>query len=498
MPVKRCCVILLGMMSSIQENGNEYRWRRWARMTSAVALVLAVVLAAVILVPAVSARNSMSAQELQLMQQFETVYQFIRDSYVDEVDPATLFEGALQGMFESLDDPHSAYLNAEDVRSLTDTTSGEFGGVGLYIGKQPENGDQPSFVEVVSPIEGTPAYHAGIIGGDLIVAIEGESTAPLSIDEVVDKLRGRPGTDVQVTVQRGNAPEFFVDITRAIIEVPTVRHAMIGSDIGYLRIVQFTPHTAGKVEEAVRFFDSQGYSSMIIDLRGNPGGLLNAVVDVCSVFFDDGLVVGTRGRIASENQRFYAQGRSLVPEDMDILVLIDKGSASAAEIMAGALKDRGRAVLAGETSYGKGSVQQVRLLGEGGFRLTMARYYLPDGEFIDKIGVDPHIQLDQPELSEEEQERAIDLLSEGRVRDWVRVHSEAEIGARQGFSRALQQEFDLPQWYIDRLLAIEFGRQSDEQPVYDLTYDSVLQQAVELVRNGQLDTWVSADSGRSE
>ncbi|THB62852.1 MAG: S41 family peptidase, partial [Spirochaetaceae bacterium] len=411
------------MKQGIQISGKKEEKRSYGKLAAIFAGAGLLLALAIGFVPQLLADSRLSPEEVRLLQQFETVYRFVRDSYVDEVDPAVLFEGALKGMFESLEDPHSAYLSQDDVRALTDTTAGEFGGVGLYISKEPEDGEKPRFIEVVAPIEGTPAFKAGVHAGDRIIAIEDDSTAPLSIDDVVNRLRGKPGTDVTITIKRGKTVEFDVDITRAIIQVPTAKHAMINENMAYLRIVQFTPHTEEKVREAISFFEQQGYQQMIIDLRGNPGGLLQAVVEVSSLFLDGGLVVGTCGRVASETQEFGADKGVLVPESIELLVLIDKGSASAAEIMAGALKDRGRAILAGETSYGKGSVQQVRTLANGGFRLTMSRYYTPSGEYIDKIGIDPAIEILPPQLTEDEQEYAVQLFSEGRIRNWVRSQS---------------------------------------------------------------------------
>lgn len=476
-----------GMMDTQKEYTEIKQWRRRTKVSAALAAVFGIILAAVLIVPTVAANGNLSPEEARLLRQFEEVYGFIRDGYVDEVDPETLITGAMEGMFESLDDPHSAYLSREEMRSLTDTTAGEFGGVGLYINKQPPNGGDPRYVEVVSPIEGTPAYHAGIRGGDLIVAIDGESTESLNIDEVVDTLRGRPQSDVTVTIRRGKADEFDVTLTRDTIEVPTVREAMISDGVAYLRIVQFTPHTAERVEEAIEFFEQEGYRKMIIDLRGNPGGLLNAVVEVSDLFLDGGLVVGTRGRVKSESQRFTVDSGTEVSEDTVIAILIDKGSASASEIMAGALGDRERAVLIGETTYGKGSVQQVRGLLNGGFRLTMSRYYTPDGTYIDKKGIEPHIEMQPPQLSEEEEEAAVELMRENRIGSWAAENSDVSDAEAADFIDALLQEgYDLPRWYLERAVDSELSRQQREDPVYNLEHDVVLRQTLELLQSGEL------------
>ena len=287
----------------------------------------------VLLSPAAVAQ-SVDSKTQRLLYSFQYIFSFVQNNYVDPVDPETLMEGALKGMFESLGDPHSAYLTATDMRSLNDTTSGEFGGVGLYINKQvPVKGEDgregPSYVEVVAPIEDTPAFKAGMVAGDLILKIEGESTEKFAIDEVVSRLRGPSGSVVTVTVRRGSSSVFDVQLTRSIIQVPTVKWAMLPGGIGFLRIIQFTPHTDEKVKEAIDFFKSQKYTKLVVDLRSNPGGLLSSVVNVADLFFDDGVIVSTKSRLPSENTVFEAKKGTLVPLDLPMAVLIDNGSASA-------------------------------------------------------------------------------------------------------------------------------------------------------------------------
>lgn len=454
-------------------------------------LLVAAVLAFTI-TPSVLAQNYSETD--RVVDVFESVLRFIQQNYVDEVDADALLEGALEGMFDSLDDPYSTYLDADQMRGLTDTTTGEFGGVGLYIAKeQVEAQDDSGFVRVVSPIEDTPAFRAGVRAGDLIVALreeddeEFETTSGLSIDEVVNRLRGTPGTDVTIRIRRGTRAEFPVTLERAIIEVPTVKYAMIPDDIGFLRIIQFTPRTAERVSAAVEFFESNEYESMIIDLRSNPGGLLDGVVDVADLFFERGTIVGTSGRVPQENERFTASPGAEIDEDIPVVVLIDEGSASAAEILAGSLQDRGRAYLIGETTFGKGSVQQVRRLGEGGFRMTMSRYYLPSGRYIDEVGVDPDEVVEPPELSDEQAEEYARLIESDRVAEWVRANSDpSEIDVDRFVERLQADGFDLPDRWIELTVRNEVNRQNNVQIVYDLEFDEVLQEAVRLLRTGEV------------
>lgn len=460
----------------------------WLSITGGLALFLLIMVST----PSLLAQGS-KPQDQRLLTILEQVYQFIQNNYVEEIDPEVLIEGALDGMFESLDDPHSAYLTQEELRSLTDTTSGQFGGVGMYISKQStrvENGVArgEGFIEVVSPIEDTPAYRAGLRAGDLIVSVEEESTLDLSVDEVVDRLRGAPGSEVEITIRRGRSQEFPVTLERAIIQIPTVKQAMIDESVGYLRIIQFTPHTDTRVREAVEFFRENDYESMIIDLRNNPGGVLDGVVDVADLFFDGGLVVGTRGRVESENVEYRATSGRFVSDEVPVVVLIDNGSASASEILAGALKDRDRAYLLGETTYGKGSVQQVRTVGLGGFRLTMARYYTPSGEYIEGQGVSPDQEMSEPELSEEELDDYAELRRENRITSFVTDNNDPSDSEIRSFISQLRSEgVSLNERYLRRMIRTEVNRINNRTEVYDLEYDQILQEAVRLLTSGEVD-----------
>lgn len=437
-----------------------------------------------------------TAEYEQLLQQ---IFRSIENNYVDSIDAQKIFEGAMKGMFDALNDPHSYYLSQTDLKDLTDTTRGQFGGVGLIISKpaRDENAKQqgkgpssptPSYVAVVSPIHGTPAYRAGISAGDLITRIGEQSTEGMTIDEVVNKLRGAPGTSVTVTVLRGSNVSFSATLARAIIEVPVVTSAIIPDHIGYLRIIQYTPLTPTKVRDAVNSLVSQGATSLIIDERGNPGGLLSAVVRTSDFFLSAGTIVSTRSRIANENAIYSASPDLLVPATLPIIVLIDKGSASAAEIFAAALRDNGRALVVGETSYGKGSVQQVFFLndGDGAFKLTTAKYYTPGGVNIDKVGIEPDVRVPEPTLTQEEQDSLKKLLEGGVISTFVREHPVAGDAEILAFVTKLQQTgFKLKEATLVRLVHSEQDRMQNDPPVYDLRFDPILTEAVQLLKTGQ-------------
>ncbi|MDR0472627.1 MAG: S41 family peptidase [Treponema sp.] len=409
------------------------------------------------------------------------VFEFIQRHYVEEVDPELLYEGAMHGMINALGDPYSSFLPESEMQGLNDTTQGNFGGVGLFITKpvaaRPDG--KPLFVEVASPIEDTPAWRAGINPGDFITEINGESTDLLSMDEVLGKLRGPPGVEVRLIIRRGEKLEFPVTLIRAVIEVPTVKHAMIGKT-GYLKLLTFTPMTLDRSKEAVNEFESAGYTSLILDLRNNYGGLLNSAVGVGNLFFEGGIVVSTKSRINTENIDLYARNKASVPADIPVIVLINRGSASASEIVAGALKDRNRAYLVGEKTFGKGSVQQVYQLDNAGFKITTARYYTPSGVNIDKIGIPPDREVLFPAYTPEDAEKLNALINDGKISEFVKAHPNAASREVDAFVSELNNEYKLAATLLRRLVKNEQNR-TVIAPVYDLEYDVQLQEAINII-----------------
>jgi len=413
----------------------------------------------------------------------QNVFDFIIRNYVEEVDPRVIFEGAMNGMFGALEDPYSSFLTEKDMTDMSDTTQGSFGGVGLNIipfGQKPDG--KLTYVEVVSPIEDTPGWRAGINPGDFIIEINGISTSTLSMDEVLGLLRGTPGETVRLVIKRGEIMEFPVTLTRAVIEVPTVKHAMIG-DTGFLKLLTFTPYTADRARDAIIDFQAHNYRSLILDLRNNSGGLLNSAVEIANLFLDGGLVVRTRSRIRSENRDFNAGRSTLVPADIPVIVLINRGSASASEIVAGALKDRGRAYLVGEKTYGKGSVQQVYPISNTGFKITTARYYTPSDVNIDKIGIPPDREVLFPEYTEEDAVKLNELINANRIPEWVEQNPQAASAQIETFAKTLEREYSLNLSLLKRMIRNELNR-TVIAPVYDLEYDVQLQEAINILQSG--------------
>lgn len=447
---------------------------------------LLVITAAVLFAPQVKAQITKKDSEIDnYFTQFETAFFLIKEYYVDEVDSKTLFQGAMNGLMGSLDDPYSVFLPVDDnlSQSLTDTTAGEFGGVGLYISKDYiEDGNPkglPDFVRVVSPIEGTPAYKKSIHAGDYIFEIDEKSAEGLSTDQVSNLLRGKPDTDVNVTFLRGKDIKINVDITRAIIEIPTVKTAIIEGNIGYVRIIQFTPYTVSRVEEALQSFNDENCASIIVDVRNNPGGLLSSVVEISDFFLSSGTIVSTHSRIKNENRTFTARHKTIVPKKTSVIVLLNNGSASASEILAGALKDTERATLIGSTSYGKGSVQQILRLGNDGLKLTVARYHTPAGTDINKIGIAPHIEVKNEDYSEEDVDAYRMLVEKGLLAALIKETSQPTEAQIQSFMKQLKEEkIDLKEKTVRMLIKRESERTLDNPPVYDLEYDETLIRAI--------------------
>ena len=319
---------------------------------------------------------------------FGDVFQRVRSDYVEQVSDQELIEAAINGMLTSLD-PHSAYLPDDNFKKMQVQTKGKFGGLGIEVTM--ENG----FVKVVSPIDDTPADKAGLQPEDLIISVDGISIVGLTLNEAVEKLRGPIGSNVKIAVQRAQDEPFEVDITRDEIKIRSVRSRLYDS-VGYVRITTFSEQTSPGLQKALddlQAESSEGLTGLVIDLRNNPGGLLSEAIRVSDAFLEEGEIVSTRGRGESDIQHAYARPGD-ISDGLPIVVLINSGSASASEIVAGALKDHRRAIVMGTRSFGKGSVQTITPMpGHGAMRLTTARYFTPSGVSIQAKGISPDIEV---------------------------------------------------------------------------------------------------------
>ena len=347
---------------------------------------------------AAAAANAKAPLPLDELRTFAEVMDRVKAAYVEPVDDKTLLENAIKGMLSNLD-PHSAYLGPEDFQELQESTSGEFGGLGIEVGVE------DGMIKVVSPIDDTPASKAGIEAGDLIVKINGAPTQGQTMQDAVDKMRGKLGEKITLTLVREGGTPFDVTLARATIQVKSVKSQMLENGYGYIRITQFQVKTGEEVAAALaklRKDNGKKMSGLVLDLRNNPGGVLQAAVEVADHFLTSGLIVYTKGRIANSELRFSATGNDL-SEGVPMVVLINGGSASASEIVAGALQDQKRGVLMGTTSFGKGSVQTVLPLNnERALKITTALYYTPNGRSIQAQGIVPDIEVCKAKITNEQ------------------------------------------------------------------------------------------------
>ena len=319
---------------------------------------------------------------------FGEVLEKINKEYVDEVDQSKSMDAAINGLLQSLD-PYSAYMTPESFEGMQTETSGEFGGLGIEVGME------AGVVKVISPIDNTPASKAGLKAGDYIVKINNTQVQGKSLMEAVELMRGPVGSSIEITVRRRGVKKALIfNITREVIQVQSVKSELIDNNIGYIRLTSFNENSSEQIKEKINKLnknkDLKGY---ILDLRNNPGGLLSQAIKISDFFLENGEIVSTRSRQASENRKWFAKKGDLT-NGKTLIILINYGSASASEIVAGALKDHKRAIILGENSYGKGSVQSIiPLKNRGAIRLTIAKYYLPSGKSISEVGVTPDIEV---------------------------------------------------------------------------------------------------------
>ena len=321
---------------------------------------------------------------------FGEVLEKINKEYVDEINQSESMDAAIDGLLQSLD-PYSAYMSPEIFNEMQTETSGEFGGLGIEVNME------SGVVKVISPIDDTPASRAGIKAGDYIIKIDDIQVQGKSLSEAVDLMRGPVGSSIILTVRRiGQKKALTFEIVREIIQIKSVKADLLKNNVAYLRLTSFNENSGDQIREQIREFEKNGnVNSYILDLRNNPGGLLSQAIRISDFFLDNGEIVSTKSRKASENRKWFAKKGDLIG-GKTLVVLINYGSASASEIVAGALQDHKRAIILGENSYGKGSVQSIiPLKNKGAIRLTVAKYYLPSGKSISEVGVSPDIEIDE-------------------------------------------------------------------------------------------------------
>ena len=337
-----------------------------------------------------SLANSSEVDIYKKIDLFGEVLEKINREYIDEINQSESMDSAINGLLQSLD-PYSSYMSPEILEEMQTETSGEFGGLGIEVGME------AGVVKVISPIDDTPASKAGLKAGDYIVKINDTQVQGKSLSEAVDLMRGPVGSSIELTVRRrGEKKALTFNITREIIEIQSVKSELLEENIGYIRLTSFNENSSDQIEKQIEVLKkNKNLNSFILDLRNNPGGLLNQAIRISDFFLENGEIVSTKSRKKSDNRKWFAK-KGDITDGKTLLVLINQGSASASEIVAGALKDHKRAIVIGENSYGKGSVQSIiPLKNKGAIRLTVAKYYLPSGKSISEVGVRPDIEVNE-------------------------------------------------------------------------------------------------------
>ena len=337
-----------------------------------------------------SSANSSEVDIYKKIDLFGEVLEKINREYIDEINQSESMDSAINGLLQSLD-PYSSYMSPEVLEEMQTETSGEFGGLGIEVSME------AGVVKVISPIDDTPASKAGLKAGDYIVKINDTQVQGKSLSEAVDLMRGPVGSSIELTVRRrGEKKALTFNITREIIEIQSVKSELLEENIGYIRLTSFNENSSDQIEKQIKKLKkNNNLNSFILDLRNNPGGLLNQAIRISDFFLENGEIVSTKSRKKSDNRKWFAKKRDIT-DGKTLLVLINYGSASASEIVAGALKDHKRAIVVGENSYGKGSVQSIiPLKNRGAIRLTVAKYYLPSGKSISEVGVRPDIEVNE-------------------------------------------------------------------------------------------------------
>ena len=337
-------------------------------------------------------KNSFSSEKdiYQKIDLFGEVLEKINKEYVDEINQSESMDAAIDGLLQSLD-PYSGYMSPKTFDEMQTDTSGEFGGLGIEVTME------AGVVKVISPIDDTPASRAGIKAGDYIVKIDNTQVQGKSLSEAVELMRGPVGSSIELTIRRrGEKKALILEVTREIIEIKSVKADLLDKNIGYLRLTSFNENSAQQIEKEIKKLEkNKELKAYILDLRNNPGGLLSQAITISDFFLENGEIVSTKSRKSSENRKWFAKKGDII-DGKTLIVLINYGSASASEIVAGALKDHKRAIILGENSYGKGSVQSIiPLKNKGAIRLTVAKYYLPSGKSISEVGVSPDIEIDE-------------------------------------------------------------------------------------------------------
>ncbi|WP_024653910.1 S41 family peptidase [Borrelia persica] len=476
--------------------------------------VLALIISSSAIGESIFAQSNFSKSKLSASnygQMMMEAFNFISKNYVEPVDEEAVFEGALQGMFKALDDPYSQYLTKKDLVEISKTTEGNYVGIGVVISKKElsaKSGNTASnvpYIMIVNVFEEGPAYKAGVRPGDYIIAIDGKSTDSMTMEQVSDLLKGKVGTKVKISVLRNKSLELEYELVREKIDIETIKYDVINGDVGYIRIISFNPSTNIYFKKAFEKLKLQNIKSLILDLRLNPGGYFNDAIEIANDILTEGLIVSTKSRdfktpLEYVTREYRANSSHVVPLDMPIVALIDRYSASASEVLVGALKDHQRAYVIGEKSYGKGVIQRILPFHTGGFKITHSKYYTPSGQSIHSVGIKPDLEIKEKELSEAELGIYAKMINDKAVEKFLnsskrkRSISEKEIDIfvdkflKTSYVTSGNDSDNIDKKVLGRYLYLQVYQDIyNYQPLYNLHYDEVLKTAYEyLVKKGTL------------
>lgn len=441
--------------------------------------------------PAVS-RPASNDEITTNMQKLELLYRLVERDFLFDIDHKAVYENMAKGLFTGLGDEYSAYILSEDAADFSEETSGTYGGIGAYISKnyieyRDYTKPETYMVNITSVFPGSPAETAGLRSGDLISHIDGEAVDDWEANEASKALKGTPNTPVVLSIKRGNST-FDVTVIRKIVSVPTVSVDMLENGIGYLRITQFTNSTGDQVRKELLSFMKQGISALILDLRDNPGGIVDSTMNIADMLLADQTIVHVNSKNSTNNRTFVASSNTIIPKDMTVVVLVNKGSASSSEILSGALKDNGRATLIGTTTYGKGLIQVVSPFGDGYYTLTTSQYRTPDGNDIHKVGIPVDIEIEDVQIDDEQMDIYMEFINSNAAVDFVQEHPEFTAENMKLFMDTVVGEDPPLEKDVYRLLLRReyvFQMPYDERPVADPEYDRVLKRALEFLETGK-------------
>ncbi len=428
----------------------------------------------------------------QNLKKLEVLYRLVERDFLFDIDHKAVYEEMAKGLFEGLQDEYSAYIVSKESTDFSEDTLGTYGGIGAYISKnflEYRDFTKPEtyMINITSVFPGSPAEAAGLLPGDLISHIDGEPVDDLEAEDSSSSLKGEAGTDVVLTILR-NGRTFDVTVTRQNVQTPTVSATLLDNNMGYLQITQFTESTAQQVQEKLNEISVDSLDSLIIDLRNNPGGIVDSTLRIADMILSDGKIVQIHSKAADKERVYIASPPVLVPTNIPIVLLVNEGSASSSEILAGALRDNNRATLIGSTTYGKGLIQIVSPFDDGYYTLTWSQYKTPNGNDIHKVGIPVDIEVDAMKVEEEDMDEYIEFIESNVATEFVEQHPEGTKEDYQLFlSENLPEERNLSDDVYSLILRRAYLMELpyDDRPIADVEYDTVLKRAVEFLTTGK-------------